>query len=247
MSAKEAPTEDAIKQRIIAHMNKDHALSLGDYLEFYKGIIPSRGVRMIDITLEKVTIGYQNIHNKGIDDCEASIDFQPPMKSFAEAREVLVGMALQASEGLGYATAKPVDKYVAPRGASLSIVAVMLVGIYFVYWEPSYLDSPTNWLRQFKAGGHDVVVVGLKTVFYIVAVYHAVEAWIVYFWTGMYRVPTKKRALWTVTAFLEGFPAMGRFRALMEEHNEATGRTREHAKADPPVKPDAPAGKSKAN
>lgn len=219
-------SDQAVKQRIISHMNKDHALSLVDYLMFYKDITPSRGVQMRDITLEKVTIAYQIIHNKGIDDLATTIDFNPPMKSMSDAKDVLVGMAMQAAEGLGYATVKPVDSYLPPGAISAPIIFGMLMGIYFVYYDSSYINSPDCILRRFKLGGYDVLAILAKSVFWLVAAYHAVEAWILYFWTGMYRVPTKKRLAWVVSGFLEGFPAMGRFRTLMEERNKGSEATK---------------------
>ncbi|KAK9381365.1 uncharacterized protein V2V93DRAFT_391094 [Kockiozyma suomiensis] len=208
-------------------MNKDHELSLRDYLGYYKGIIPSRNVEMKDITLDAITISYENIHNRGIDTLEAVIELTPPMKSLAEARDVLVGMALQASEGLGYATVTPVDKFLPPTVRSVPIILAVLAGVYFVLINPTALNDPTSALRNFKLYGYSYVPALIKAAVYFALVYHVGEALVVFIWTGAYRVPVIKRVGWVGCAFLEGWPALARFRSLMEEKNKASEKTKE--------------------
>ncbi|KAK9431237.1 hypothetical protein V1505DRAFT_414665 [Lipomyces doorenjongii] len=199
---------ESMKQRIISHMNKDHQVSLKDYLLYYKGIVPTRNIEMRDVTLECVTIGYEIVHNRGIDQLEAKIEFNPPMKSLADARDVLVGMAMQASEGLGYATITPLDN------------------TYYIYWNPASINDKEFVLRKYKVYDIEIVPKLIKAAYWSAIVYHAIETLILYIWTGMYRVPTLKRIVWCVCAFLEGFPAIGRFRTLMEEKDKTSENTK---------------------
>ncbi|KAK9449017.1 uncharacterized protein V1518DRAFT_437958 [Limtongia smithiae] len=215
-----------MKQRIIQHMNKDHALSLRDYLEYYKGIQPTRKIEMRDITTEYVLIGYEIVHNKGIDQLEAKIEFKPPMKSLAEARDVLVGMALQASEGLGYATVSPVDSFLLPRWRSYPVIAIVAVGLYFVVFNTSYIDAPGTLIRQYTVKGIEIVPILIRLAFYLMVMFHAMECLTMFIWTGAYRVPSLKRAAWVASAFFEGWPALARFRSLMEEKDKASEKTK---------------------
>ncbi|KAK9348547.1 hypothetical protein V1522DRAFT_398904 [Lipomyces starkeyi] len=217
---------ESMKQRIISHMNKDHQVSLKDYLLYYKGIVPTRNIEMRDVTLEYVTIGYEIVHNKGIDQLEAKIEFNPPMNSLADARDVLVGMAMQASEGLGYATITPLDKFIPPTWRSIPIILLVLVSTYCVYWNPASINDKEFVLRKYKVYDIEIVPKLIKTAYWSAIVYHAIEALILYIWTGMYRVPTLKRIVWCVCAFLEGFPAIGRFRTLMEEKDKTSEDTK---------------------
>ncbi|KAK9369154.1 hypothetical protein V1509DRAFT_621307 [Lipomyces kononenkoae] len=216
----------SMAERIISYMNKEHQVSLKDYLRYYKGIVATRNIAMRDLTLENITIGYEIIHNKGIDQLEAKIDFNPPMKSLADARDVLVGMAMQASEGLGYATITPLDKFTPPTWHSIPIIVLVLLSTYYVYWNPTLIDDKEFVLRQYKVYDIEIVPKLLKTVYWCVIVYHAIEAVILYIWTGMYRVPTIKRAAWCICGFMEGFPAIGRFRSLMVEKDMASENTK---------------------
>ncbi|KAK9239884.1 hypothetical protein V1525DRAFT_279170 [Lipomyces kononenkoae] len=216
------PSNESMAQRIIAYMNKEHQVSLKDYLRYYKGIVPTRGIEMRELTLEYITIGYEIVHNKGIDQLQAKIEFNPPMKSLAEARDVLVGMAMQASEGLGYATLTPVDKFMPPTWHSIPIIVLVLVSTYYVYWNPTAIDDSEFVLRKYKVYDIEIVPKLLKVVYWGAIVYHAIEALILYIWTGMYRVPVIKRTAWCICGFLEGFPAIGRFRSLMAEKDMAS-------------------------
>ncbi|KAK7206659.1 hypothetical protein BZA70DRAFT_294062 [Myxozyma melibiosi] len=216
------------KDRIITHMNKDHELSLRDYLTFYKGIVPSRNVQLKDITLDKLTISYELIHNRGIDELEAVIDLTPPMKSMAEARDVLVGMALQASEGLGYATVTPVDAFLPPTARSVPIILSILAGIYYVFVNSAALDNPNSVLRQYKLYDYEFVPTLIKAGVYLALIYHVGEALVLFIWTGAYRVPSLKRMAWVVSGFFEGWPALARFRSLMEEKDKASAKTKEN-------------------
>ncbi|KAJ8103094.1 hypothetical protein POJ06DRAFT_246564 [Lipomyces tetrasporus] len=217
---------EAMKQRILSHMNKDHQVSLKDYLLFYKGITPTRNIEMRDITLEYITIGYEIVHNRGIDQLEAKIEFNPPMKSLADGRDVLVGMAMQASEGLGYATVTPVDKFILPTWRSIPIMVLVLVSTYYVYWNPTAINDSESVLRKYKVYGIEIVPLLMKAGYWAGIVFHAIETLTLYIWTGMYRVPMLKRTAWCICAFLEGFPAIGRFRTLMEENDKSSENTK---------------------
>ncbi|KAK9459732.1 uncharacterized protein V1516DRAFT_677829 [Lipomyces oligophaga] len=221
------PTPENIKGRILKHMNKDHELSLTDYLRFYKGVTPSRNVVLKDITLSSLTLTYEVITNRAIEEHEEVIELNPPMKSMSEARDVLVGMALQASEGLGYSTVSPVDSFLRPTLISVPIIALIVSGLYFIVLAPTAINNPDSILRQFKVGQYSPLPLLIKIAVWIALIYHAGEAFVMYIWTGAYRVPTFKQIAWVLCAFLEGWPALSRFRTLMEEKDQHSEKTKD--------------------
>lgn len=87
--------EAAVKERIVNHMNKDHADSVRRYLEAFsqKSFYQVRHARLTDVTLNdiKFNCGGQHI----------VIPFDPPMKALREARERLVQLDKDALNALG--------------------------------------------------------------------------------------------------------------------------------------------------
>ncbi|KAF2639422.1 integral membrane protein-like protein [Massarina eburnea CBS 473.64] len=87
--------DDAARQRIINHMNADHSDSIRRYLEAFnhKSFYQVRNARMTDVTLNdmKFDCGGQQI----------SIPFDPPMKSYREARDRVVQLDKEALHILG--------------------------------------------------------------------------------------------------------------------------------------------------
>ena len=85
-TARGPPDPAAMKNRVLTHMNADHLLSLRLYLQHYSHV-PSSGTasaKMLEITTEHVIV--ESSYGRHI------IPFEPPMKSFMEARERLVDM-----------------------------------------------------------------------------------------------------------------------------------------------------------
>ncbi|EXJ88099.1 hypothetical protein A1O1_05027 [Capronia coronata CBS 617.96] len=102
------PDAEAIKTRIIKHMNADHSLSLRLYLAQYAHV-PLPGTtpaELVDITLEHMII--TSAYGRHI------IPLDPPMKSLLEARERLVTMHTACLASLDLSDVV-VDRYVPPQ------------------------------------------------------------------------------------------------------------------------------------
>ena len=85
--------------KICEHMNKDHRVSLFDYVCYFTGTPlsinnPSETVELIDVTLEKFTLLYAK------DGSSHSIDvkFKPTLKFFGEARARFIDLAFRAAD-----------------------------------------------------------------------------------------------------------------------------------------------------
>ena len=75
-----------MKNRVLTHMNADHHLSLRLFLQHYNHV-PSSGTntaKMLDVTTEHMIIS--STYGRHV------VQFEPPMKSFSEARERLADM-----------------------------------------------------------------------------------------------------------------------------------------------------------
>ncbi|CAI6265851.1 unnamed protein product [Periconia digitata] len=106
MASSEAQ-EVAAKQRIVNHMNADHSDSIRRYLEAFskKSSFQARNARMTDVTLHDMKF-----------DCNGepvAIPFDPPMKSYREARERAVQLDKDALRLLGRSDI-PITKYIPP-------------------------------------------------------------------------------------------------------------------------------------
>jgi hypothetical protein len=93
--ADQASKDAAMQQRIIKHLNNDHAESLSLYLRHYSRLSAraARGAIMTDISLSAMTF-------QTADGNTHIILLRPPMSSFAEARTRTVDMDRAARSAL---------------------------------------------------------------------------------------------------------------------------------------------------
>jgi hypothetical protein len=89
--------EEAIKARIIKHMNTDHAESLSLYLQHYcdLSISATENPKLTDITYESLTIQTSNAS------ATYTIPIEPRMQSWSDARPRVVAMDRDARAALG--------------------------------------------------------------------------------------------------------------------------------------------------
>ncbi|KAJ4297697.1 hypothetical protein N0V90_005592 [Kalmusia sp. IMI 367209] len=108
--------EAAAKERIVKHMNADHADSVRRYLEAFKqkSFYQVRDARLTDVTLNDMKFNCSGQ--------QVIIAFDPPMKSLREARERLVQLDKDALEALGRSDIT-VTKYIPPYAAHFLHVA----------------------------------------------------------------------------------------------------------------------------
>ncbi|KAF2447051.1 hypothetical protein P171DRAFT_409409 [Karstenula rhodostoma CBS 690.94] len=116
MSTPEAQ-EAVISERIVKHMNADHADSVRRYLEAFKNKSISE-VR--DARLTSVTLNEMNFEVAGQ---QVTIPFDPPMKAMREARERLIQLDKDALNALNRSDI-PITKYTPPYAPGLHFIHI---------------------------------------------------------------------------------------------------------------------------
>ncbi|KAF2404914.1 hypothetical protein EJ06DRAFT_468147 [Trichodelitschia bisporula] len=118
-----ATPEDATKQRIITHMNRDHRASITRYAEHYLHLPAALAATatLTDISPTQLVLqtGDAQTHTIALD---------PPLKSLTAARERLVAMDGTALTALGRSRIT-VQEYRAPRGGHL-VAFVLCLGTF---------------------------------------------------------------------------------------------------------------------
>lgn len=220
------PSNEAVKARIMSHMNKDHTYELSHYLRAFNGVSSSaaRNPQLTDLALDSMSIrstGGSHV-----------VRIAPPMASLMDSRVRMIEMAQEAQQKLGLSSIR-IATYAPPAGGG--VVSFAGVALYFfcaatlglglvrpgtAAWEA--LDA----FFPFGAEGYTWLV---KAIFVPVLVIHVSEAW----WIARTRLAkhgietgTKLWLLWVADTFLEGLPAMWRFDALVD----AEKKLREGAK-----------------
>ncbi|KAH6645896.1 putative integral membrane protein [Truncatella angustata] len=209
-----AAKEAAIKARVVAHMNKDHAGELELYLRAFNGLPASAAARpqITDMSLGALTIrSASGTHTVAID---------PPLPNWGASRVKLVEMAQTALTKLGLSDIK-IDRYAPPAG--LDLVVFFGIGLYVVcaatlgFVRPG--TAPWNLLDAFFPFGAEGYRWLVKAIFVPFVVIHVTESW----WMAStrlekHRVPKGGKVwwLWTISPSLEGVMAFKRFDRLVE-------------------------------
>lgn len=213
-----APPSDEGKARIMNHMNKDHSLSLFDYLNAYCAMKidpddPKSSVKMVDITNDHLTLEYTWKGSPNTQKAEIAIN--PPMTSLRDARTALVRMAQDAAGSRGYATHR-ISTYEGPLSnvrdmVTLTVVLVAVIPMLrnsLLGLIPNDGTDPNSALNRFiefskNAGWIPAVVAAAihigETVFFL-------RPKVV-----RYRVPQPQRTWWYLSGLIEGFPSIRRF------------------------------------
>jgi hypothetical protein len=232
------PNPAAIKQRIMDHMNADHADSLDDYLEFYNKITAApSSARMIDFDLDFIRIEYKD--TAGITH-SSLVKIDPPMGSLGDSRVRLVAMAEEAT---GKSFHQPPD---VPSPTNVPVVSdipvkaigwtppgigglLSLASICFGFWAlhhpyPLSPEGPVQaylpaFLVEFGRGYREQLFAGMIGIHVIEAISNARTCW-----EAGTSIPIL--IIWTINAFFEGGPAMLRLNKLVEDRTKVdeTGR-----------------------
>ncbi|KIW37659.1 uncharacterized protein PV06_10299 [Exophiala oligosperma] len=137
----------AMKDRIMTHMNADHALSLRLYLMRYSHV-PMGGTttaEMLDISQDHMIL--RSGYGRHV------VDMVPPMKSLTDARERLVEMHNSCLEELGLSDVV-VDRYTPPNRAWQIGLSALCVLIFTTFpFRQSLLDQNTLPGRIWSLGG----------------------------------------------------------------------------------------------
>lgn len=220
-----APDQNAAaRDRVITHMNKDHAPELSRYLRHYASL-PSRaasGPVLTGLTLENMTI-------RTADGKSHVVRLDPPMRSYADSRRRAVEMDAAAREGLGLGDVE-VDEYAPPRGLDLFIgaFAVSYLGCYLALpWQ-----VPGSALRSFwdavVPGGAAMQEWAVRKIFLPLLGIHLAEI-VLLDRTRLAKYGVERGSgvwwKWAASCLLEGFPSFGRFDRMVREKREAMGKT----------------------
>lgn len=234
-------SHDATKSRILTHMNKDHRLSLFDYINHFlhREVVdptdPNCSVELVDIGAEYMTLKYT--YPGSPNEQLVQIPFNPPMRddSLQEARPVLVRMAKEAAEARGYSVVQ-VSKFL-PLGSGptapfdLMVVAmtmtIVVPSLKTFFWRDFVGSTLFGWTDPIRDVAQWSPVLGGLVNFVanrpwatIGALYslHAFEAvTVMAAKTRKYRVPAPQRYGWVLTTVVEGFPAILRFNRVVKD------------------------------
>ncbi|KAI1179881.1 hypothetical protein F4777DRAFT_403199 [Nemania sp. FL0916] len=205
------------KPRIIAHMNKDHAAELKQYLRAFNGLSSSAAAdaQLVDLGLDSLTIkSASGVH---------TVRVAPPMKSLADARVRLVDMAARAQTQLGLSSVH-ITRFTPPTGVGLaSFLGVSLYIVSGVLVAAGLCKPGTNlWglLDAWFPYGAEGYVWLVKAIAVPVLGIHVAEAW----WMARSRlsrygveVGSGLWFVWVLETMVEGYPAFVRFDGLVGE------------------------------
>jgi hypothetical protein len=223
------PNVEAIKARIMSHMNTDHPDSLEDYLKFYNDITAApQSAKLIDLNLDSMKIEYRD----GSDSIKTSIvKITPPMSSYSESRVKLVAMAEEATgksfhQPPDLPPLAPVPTMAGPANKSIGYSApgfaglITTAGICFGFWALAYeypLSSGGPLARFLPAIVVELARKYREQLFAMMIGIHIVEAMYAATKCLDNGVPLPLVVLWSVNTFIEGGPAIARINRLIRE------------------------------
>lgn len=222
-------------ERIIAHMNKDHQLSLGDYLVVYGRVNPKQFVdSSVEITELDETRFTLNYKTPSLEDryftlkwADAVEDKDIQVKGFGDLKEKLVAMANYTAEVQGFAN-KRVTLVLGPEDGS-AIMYVIFAFLSLNAYNPSIIRNLVLKDRTFLllskyipyrfpkilATAYKLYESNAIYLFAIIYSIHLVE--IAFFdlpYFKKYRVPVANRLKWAAMHFVEGFFVIWRLKSL---------------------------------
>jgi hypothetical protein len=205
-----------MKQRIISHLNADHQISLSYYLRHYAHL-SSRAARsptLTDISLSSMTLVTPSGKTH-------TIPLNPPMKSFAEARQRTVDMDRESRAALNISNIR-ITSYEPPRSPQHVIVFGLCV-MTFTFFATRHKIVPGTWFYDnvlpWFPGGPESFLSTVKRIFAPVVAIHAFEA----YWldrTRLRRYGVERGSVlwwkWIVNNFIEGFGCMQRIDRMVK-------------------------------
>lgn len=197
-------------------MNKDHRVSIEDYLVVYGKVkLDSKisNIKMTEISVDhmSITFGHQDLEFP----VEKVIPFEPPLEDLKEARTRLVEMAKRAAEKRGFSPYQ-IEGFTYPGvgGWALNALIYLPLAAYLI---PSLLTNATvtgllgaskvQWL------GKNSLTITLVTV----GIHAAESLFLLRPKLNKYRVPIDYKLEWYISTLIEGFPSIKRFNALVAE------------------------------
>lgn len=218
-----APSDDAIKHRIISHMNRDHARELSLYLRHYADLSAraASSPQLLDVSFSSMRI-------RSRDSSVHEIPFSPPLPNWADCRPRVVQMARQAREALGLSE-HVITRYVPPEPLGQAVIAAVL--FYFACFATVDCVQPGGAVWSFlegyfPGGGAETYKWVVKVIFWPVVGIHVVEC-AALDWRlmkhGVERFSAQWWA-WEATCFLEGFPSFKRLDGILARMEAEKGK-----------------------
>jgi hypothetical protein len=213
--------DDAIRQRIINHMNNDHQDSLVRYLEHYSNLssFSARNAQLVDISFEALRIRTKRQSSGYL------IPINPPMTSWKEARPRVVAMDAEAIAALGRSNIT-VKSYKPPRKPFELLISIVVATVLIAYSQRSNFE-PGSPLGDFLLLHSPRFAWFCQTfqpyIFWPVLAIHISECWVMArAKLKMHSVPTFSSLWWKwiVNVFFEGYPAFKRFDAIVRAEEQ---------------------------
>jgi len=229
------PATNAIKTRIMNHMNADHASSLSFFTRYYCKLPAAQAstAKLTDIELNHLIISTTtSFSNYATNRTTARnyIPIEPPMSSFSEARERMVAMHNEAVAGLGFSDIT-VTHYQPPK----SVLHIFVFAITLWSWlsfchRPNLLpDAPVKPIYTFwSVGGYWPALASFAyyvqplTVTAMLSIH--ISETIYFAYTRLYKHQVRIGSVlwwsWVTSNFIEGVGAIQRFDATVKSNEE---------------------------
>jgi hypothetical protein len=233
------PKINALKTRIITHMNADHASSLSLFARYFCKLptAQSATAKLTDIELTHLIISTTSPFTNYTTNRTTArnyIALTPPMSSFSEARERLVTMHNEALAGLGFSDIT-VTHYEPPRSPLHVFVFALCLWAWISFcYRPNLLPTaPVRPIYTFwSAGGYSPAFASFAhyvqpLTITLMLVIHISEA------TYFARTRLRKHQVqtgsavwwsWVTSNLVEGVGAMQRFDAIVRNKEEEKKR-----------------------
>ncbi|MBQ5153902.1 DUF2470 domain-containing protein [Macrococcus caseolyticus] len=189
-------------EAIISHMNKDHRVSLYDYLANYANIKlsldnPLHSVELVDVKLDKLTLNYSDSGTLK----SVVIPIQPPLKNLAESRFRFVSMAHKSADAIGKSPYR-ITKFVPPESALKAII------FFFTCVFVSVVSAAklTTYLEERVTAISPQLYALLQKAFYPVMAIHLTEYFlIVVRLLRFHRAPLRLYIIYLIATIAAGF------------------------------------------
>lgn len=229
----------APEERIIKHMNADHQDSLRRYLEHYHALssFSARNAHLTDISFTTLTLSTSTITPSQPPPASASgaskkyeigsstyhIPLDPPLKSWAEARERLVSMDKLCVEKLNRSSIT-LNTYIFPRGFHLFLgiltICTLITFSSSTHLQPHKYSTLFGPLPIWIPGWFSFLTVMQQPVLWFMIVVHGGESvWMARTRLRKHSVPVASGLWWkwVLGTFFEGFGNFERIDVWVEE------------------------------
>ncbi|KAI5962629.1 uncharacterized protein KGF55_003705 [Candida pseudojiufengensis] len=219
--------------RIISHMNKDHQLSLNDYVIIYGSVNPKYlvedSVQIVKIDTNQIIIEYDVIkppatRTLALYWTDAKENDNLKVESWSDIKGKLISMANYCAEKQGYAS-KKITKILGPNFLDFIIMYPTWIILILNSYNPSILrnlfvndqwfNKIIKYLPQFVFSGYKFSEVHALKLIYTLTFLHLGE--IIFITIPLlkkYRAPNNVKLAYYILNFIEGFPVLLRLKKL---------------------------------